>query len=152
MSSFQKIVLILTLALVPCVARADKPPGEGWTSLFNGRDLSGWSLKGIGAKEAKGIWTVVDGTIDCKPRLRPSGDKSLYSDEAFGDFEPLRRVAHQGNEGRVPDAHCSPGRKREDGRRRESHHDQPPERRLGHLPARHGQGAGQYLVLADRFW
>lgn len=56
---------------------------DGWVSLFNGKDLTGWSMK----TEVDGIWSVVDGTIDCVPKLKPGGDKGLWSDKSFGDFE-----------------------------------------------------------------
>jgi hypothetical protein len=34
------------------------PAADGWISLFNGKDLSGW--KGL-----DGYWSVVDGAIQC---------------------------------------------------------------------------------------
>ena len=33
-----------------------------------------------------GIWSVVDGVIDCNPRADLPGDNSLWSTESFGDF------------------------------------------------------------------
>lgn len=57
---------------------------QKWISLFNGKDLSGWHLKQEGIED---IWTVKDGVIDCQPRLKPPGDKSLWSDVSLRDFE-----------------------------------------------------------------
>ena len=56
---------------------------EGWTSLFNGEDLSGWIVK---AEGAEGIWSVKDGVIDCQPDAAIKGDKNLWTEKAYGDF------------------------------------------------------------------
>lgn len=57
---------------------------DGWVSLFNGKNLSGWELK---IPEAKRIWTVQKGVIDCQPKLKPGGDKNLWSKKSYGDFQ-----------------------------------------------------------------
>lgn len=57
------------------------PASDGWVSLFNGKDLSGWTMK----TEVDGIWSVIDGVIDCQPKLKPGGDKGLWSEKSFGD-------------------------------------------------------------------
>ncbi len=59
------------------------PKSEGWVSLFNGQDLTGWETKIDGAKD---IWTVQGGVIDCEPNLNLKGDKNLWSTRSFGDF------------------------------------------------------------------
>ena len=56
---------------------------EGFTSLFNGRDLSGWKIP-VGDN---GHWKVVDGVIDYDAQSEAKGDKNLWSLEEFGDFE-----------------------------------------------------------------
>jgi hypothetical protein len=38
---------------------------EGWTSLFDGRSLEGWRVKGVAADRGKAYWTVKDGAIVC---------------------------------------------------------------------------------------
>lgn len=59
----------------------DKVP-EGFVSLFNGKDLSGWTIpEGDG-----GHWKVVEGVIDYDAASESAGDKSLWSDRAYGDF------------------------------------------------------------------
>lgn len=73
-----KFLSVILLVLAPAFSFS----GE-WQSLFNGKDLTGWHMKTDGLE---GIWTVKDGVIDCQPRLKPSGDKSLWSDESFKDF------------------------------------------------------------------
>jgi len=55
---------------------------DGFVSLFNGRDLSGWKVP-VGDN---GHWKVVGGVIDIDARSEASGDKSLWSENEFGDF------------------------------------------------------------------
>jgi len=57
------------------------PPG--FTSLFNGTDLSGWRAP----SGDNGHWRVVDGVIDYDARSEAPADKSLWSEREFGDFE-----------------------------------------------------------------
>ena len=59
------------------------PESEGWVSLFNGKDLTGWGFKIEGAKE---IWSVKDGVIDCEPILKMEGDKNIWSSKELKDF------------------------------------------------------------------
>jgi hypothetical protein len=51
---------------------------KGWTSLFNGKDLSGWEVV-AGEKEA---WQVVDGVIECSRE----GGGWLKSNAEYQDF------------------------------------------------------------------
>ncbi|WZO99273.1 DUF1080 domain-containing protein [Isosphaeraceae bacterium EP7] len=61
---------------------ADSPTPEGFTSLFNGKDLTGWVIpEGDG-----GHWKVVDGVIDYDAESEAKGDKALWSDKEYGDF------------------------------------------------------------------
>ncbi|HXE80336.1 MAG TPA: DUF1080 domain-containing protein [Vicinamibacterales bacterium] len=73
-------VLVLILIAAPS-AQSGAP--EGYTSLFNGRDLSGW----IVPEGDNGHWRVVDGVIDYDAMSEASGDKSLWSEKEYGDFE-----------------------------------------------------------------
>jgi len=59
---------------------ADAP--AGFTPLFNGRDLAGWKVP-VGDN---GHWKVVDGVVDYDARSEASGDKSLWTERAFGNF------------------------------------------------------------------
>lgn len=55
---------------------------EGYRSLFNGKDLSGWEIpEGDG-----GHWNVIDGVIDYDARSEAEGNKSLWTTEEFEDF------------------------------------------------------------------
>jgi hypothetical protein len=62
---------------------ADNEPPAGFTALFNGKDLSGWLVpEGDG-----GHWKVVDGVIDYDAQSEAKGDRSLWLEKEFGDFE-----------------------------------------------------------------
>lgn len=61
---------------------AGPPPGEGWKSLFNGKDLTGWKIP----QGDNGHWKVLDGVIDYDAQSEASGDKNLWTEESFGDF------------------------------------------------------------------
>ena len=55
----------------------------GYTKLFNGKDLSGWNIpEGDG-----GHWSVIDGVIDYDARSEAEGDKSLWTQWEFNNFE-----------------------------------------------------------------
>jgi len=75
--------VIAALALVSLASVAAPPPGEGWVSLFNGNDFTGWKVP----EAAKDCWSIVDGTIDCDPKAGREGDKNLWSEKEFGDIE-----------------------------------------------------------------
>ena len=61
---------------------ADKPVPDGFVSLFNGKDLTGWKVP-EGDNEH---WKVVDGAIDYDAGSEAPGDKSLWSDREYQDF------------------------------------------------------------------
>jgi hypothetical protein len=70
-----------------------------WRSLFNGRDLTGWTSRGDVQ------WVVEDGKI-----VGQDGDGYLFTEESFGSFEfqIYFRTTHAANGGifyRVTDAH-----------------------------------------------
>jgi hypothetical protein len=61
----------------------DKAPPEGFTSLFNGKDLTGWKVPA----GDNGHWKVKDGVIDYDARSEAKKDKSLWTEQSFKDFE-----------------------------------------------------------------
>jgi len=73
---------IALVALAGDVRAADNTPPEGFTSLFNGRDFSGWKVP----EGDNGHWQVIDGVIDYDALSEAKGDKSLYTEREFGDF------------------------------------------------------------------
>jgi hypothetical protein len=73
-------LLIACLAVV--LAGASSRAEEGFTTLFNGVDLSGWKAP----EGDNGHWKVVDGVIDYDARSESKGAKNLVSEKEYGDF------------------------------------------------------------------
>lgn len=72
------------VAATSLVALASPDPApEGFTSLFNGKDLAGWKIP----DGDNGHWKVVDGVIDYDAQSEAKGDKNLWTSEEYGDFE-----------------------------------------------------------------
>ena len=84
--------LAAVLCLVPS-ARSDEPKApEGFRSLFNGKDLSGWQATG-----KKEVWGTDKDVIYCQG----GGGGWLLTDKEYGDFE-LRleyKLPKMGNSG-----------------------------------------------------
>jgi hypothetical protein len=55
---------------------------DGWTALFNGRDLSGWKVP----EGDNGHWKVVDGVIDYDALSEAPGEKDLWTERRFQNF------------------------------------------------------------------
>ena len=69
-------------ALLVALAGAAPVPDDGFTALFDGKDLSRWTLpEGDG-----GHWKILDGVIDYDARSEAKGKKDLVSKDEFGDF------------------------------------------------------------------
>lgn len=69
----------------------DRPPDQGeWKSLFNGKDLNGWFIRG------KAQWSVQDGLL-----TGIDGMGHIYTDAAVTDCEVrgMFRVSENGNSG-----------------------------------------------------
>lgn len=78
-----RTLLCCWLLLTPAVAFAQGEREDGFRSLFNGRDLTGWTPP----EGDNGHWKVVDGVIDYDAASEsPNRDKNLWSEEEFGDF------------------------------------------------------------------
>jgi hypothetical protein len=93
---------------LPAAEKADAPnPPPGFTTLFNGTDLSGWkghttmaeraklpadkldALQQERTKLAKESWSVVDGVIVHTPPKDRGKGVSLVTDKDYGNFELL---------------------------------------------------------------
>lgn len=73
----------LTLSTCLLSAFAESPEASGdFRPLFNGRDFAGWRVP----EGDNGHWSVVEGVIDCDALSEATGDKSLWTEEEFGDF------------------------------------------------------------------
>jgi hypothetical protein len=101
------LALIVMMVAIPAMAENNKPP-EGFTALFNGKDLANWQ----GAVDIKAratlkqeqldarqkaanismneTWKVVDGVLVHTPKVDEKGKKSgvsLQTVKDYGDFE-----------------------------------------------------------------
>jgi hypothetical protein len=56
---------------------------EGFTELFNGKDLTGWKIP----EGDNGHWSVIDGVIDYDARSEAKGSKDLMSAKEYKDFK-----------------------------------------------------------------
>lgn len=87
-------ILMLALAAMalpqtPQRAPRPKPYEHGWTSLFNGKDLSGWVEVG------KEKWTVEDGVIRGEAVTKEYG--YLKTEKNYKDFELSLRFKCEGD-------------------------------------------------------
>jgi len=82
------LLLIISMFIISCgQSRKAQSSGCRWTSLFNGKDLSGWTVKQVPADKDKQYWSVVVGSI----QANSIGDKNhdyfwLLSDKEYIDF------------------------------------------------------------------
>jgi hypothetical protein len=76
------VVFALTAGLVLAEdKKAENTPPEGFTALFNGKDLTGFK-----ASEQQGKhWTVKDGVLDLNPEGK-KGDMTLWTEKQFADL------------------------------------------------------------------
>src|SRR5436309_3085770 len=74
---------LLTLAALGLGLAARAADADGFVSLFNGKDLTGWKIP----PGDNGHWKVVNGVIDYDARSESTvADKSLWSEKSFKDF------------------------------------------------------------------
>jgi len=74
--------LAVMIGLLLVTAAAPAAEKDGFAPLFNGKDLSGWKLP----EGDNGHWKVLDGVIDYDAQSEARGNKSLWTEESFGDF------------------------------------------------------------------
>lgn len=81
-------VVVPAVALVVLAGCGSSHVGEGrWVSLFNGRDLTGWTVKCKPADSEKGFWKVEAGAIVADSIGRTGHDYVwLVSDREYSDF------------------------------------------------------------------
>lgn len=86
-----KRMLILLGAAASCAAALSVPATPaataqgGWTTLFNGRDFTNWKTPA----GDNGHWKIVDGVIDYDGESEAPGEKHLWTERSFGDFEAI---------------------------------------------------------------
>jgi hypothetical protein len=71
------------LAGLPSLRAAENEPPPGFFALFNGRDFSNWKVP----EGDNGHWKILDGVIDYDAASESSGDKNLWTEQEYGDFE-----------------------------------------------------------------
>ena len=81
--------ILLSLGFVAALFGSSQPPAQGTpsgpatgTSLFNGKDLTGWRVP----EGDNGHWKVIDGVIDYDAASEAPKDKHLWTDKSYGDF------------------------------------------------------------------
>jgi len=77
-----RLATVISVLACSAAISAQSAP-TGFTSLFNGKDLTGW----IVPAGDNGHWKVVDGVIDYDAKSEAADDKSLWFEREFGDFE-----------------------------------------------------------------
>lgn len=82
--------LAFIAGLLSLSARAAEPDKDGWITLFNGKDLTGWTDASGGASK----WTVEDGALVGDDK---KGD--IWTKERFGDFVLELEFKTTGNSG-----------------------------------------------------
>src|SRR5438045_2485557 len=86
MRSLRHVVpaLALFVALAGMSFSASQPnPPEGFTTLFNGKDFTGWKVP-VGDEGVH--WKVIDGVMDHDGHTGGKGERSLWTDKPYKDF------------------------------------------------------------------
>ena len=80
--------IFTTLFIGICFASSIQAQEDGWEQLFNGKDLTGWTVMCKSRDKDKTFWTVNDGEIVCDSIGKKDHDYVwLMSDKEFDDFE-----------------------------------------------------------------
>src|SRR5258707_2239548 len=74
--------LLTAVIGLSAAALAPAEDTDGFVSLFNGKDLTGWKVPA----GDNGHWTVVDGAIDYDASSEAKGDKSLWGEREYVDY------------------------------------------------------------------
>lgn len=76
----KSILSFICLTLIITVYAQNPPPG--FTSLFNGKDFTGWKVP----EGDNGHWKVINGVIDYDAESESKGDKSLWTMKEYKDY------------------------------------------------------------------
>ena len=79
-----KNLVLLTAAILSCATtlHAEDKSKDGFTTLFNGKDFTNFTLP----EGDNGHWKVIDGIIDYDARSEAKGEKHLWTEKKYGDF------------------------------------------------------------------
>jgi hypothetical protein len=73
---------LILAVLAPALPAAAGDPPPGFTSLFNGKDFTGWTVPAADG----GHWRIASGVIDYDAESQATGSKDLWSEKEYGDF------------------------------------------------------------------
>ena len=76
------LVTLIQLTCLSLPALAEGETEDGFVPLFNGEDLSGWTIP----EGDNGHWKVLDGVIDYDAASEAPGDKALWTEKEYGNF------------------------------------------------------------------
>src|SRR6188768_4102001 len=76
-------ILFVFVAVGTAHSQPATESSQGIVSLFNGKNLDGWTTR----QPTNHSWSVVDGVIDCNPQGDEKGGQNLWTAKEFGDFE-----------------------------------------------------------------
>src|SRR4030095_11863969 len=84
MKKHLSLLVLVTCMITSSFAQSgnDKKIPEGFTSLFNGKDLTNWKIP----EGDNGHWKILDGVIDYDAESESKSDKSLWSQKKYKDF------------------------------------------------------------------
>lgn len=80
-------LFIIVLLLAGCASEPPIVAKENWVSLFNGKNLYGWTIKCKPADQKTTFWKVVDGTIEADSlKIKKHDYVWLVSNQEYKDF------------------------------------------------------------------
>jgi len=98
--------LFLMMFLMGCTpqAQSSQATEQDWIRLFNGQDLSGWTVQCMPQDRQQVFWTVADGAIECNSMGKPKHNYVwLMTEDAYRNFHFRMRFqvfrASKGNSG-----------------------------------------------------
>jgi hypothetical protein len=77
----KKIIFSAAFFVATLIVNAQVAP-EGFVSLFNGKDFTGWKIP----DGDNGHWKILNGVIDYDAQSESKGDRSLWTDKNYKDF------------------------------------------------------------------
>ena len=86
----RRLLLAAAAGLTCLLTNAADKTEDGWISLFNGKDLTGWK-----APDPNPFWKVTDGVLVGENNAEKKGSM-LYTVESYGDFELEAEARWQG--------------------------------------------------------
>jgi hypothetical protein len=86
------LAIIAIVGLLALPAAAEKPSDDGFVSIFNGKDLTGWKVSAktghsrTSKNESGGKWVIEDGAIVGSQDV-PGNGGIIITEKEYGDFE-----------------------------------------------------------------